>query len=166
MKTYGENGLIEKIIYNIGVSAPYFIFIFSLYILRLKNNYLSIYCIGYVINIILNILLKFIIKEPRPLQDKMLYNIFNELDKHVPFNSYGMPSGHAQLTAYTLTYLYLVTKSMSVLCFTLFLISITIFQRVLSKKHSIKQVLVGTIIGIGLGYFFYKYANKLIRDRV
>jgi membrane-associated phospholipid phosphatase len=166
MSDFGENNIIENFIYHLGVSGPYIIFIYALYILRNKNNYLSIYCIGFVINIIINLLLKAIIRQPRPSYNKPEINIIDALGKYPPFNVYGMPSGHAQLTAFTFFYLFLVTKNIQTVLITLLLIIITGYQRVLSMKHTILQVFVGTILGLLFGYFFYRYAQYLIKNRV
>ena len=166
MTDFGENNIIENAIYHLGVSGPYIIFIYALYVLRNKNNYLSVYCIGFVINIIINLLLKAIIRQPRPSYDKPEINIIDALGKYPPFNVYGMPSGHAQLISFTLYYLFLVTKSYNVFWITLILLTITGYQRVLSTKHTLLQVFVGTILGLLIGYFFYRYAEFLIKNRV
>ena len=166
MTDFGENNIIENVIYHLGVSGPYIIFIYALYVLRNKNNYLSVYCIGFVINIIINLLLKAIIRQPRPSYDKPEINIIDALGKYPPFNVYGMPSGHAQLTAFTFYYLFLVTKNIQIVLITFLLILITGYQRVLSMKHTLLQVFVGTILGLLFGYIFYRYADFLIKNRV
>ena len=166
MTDFGENNIIENFIYHLGVSGPYIIFIYALYVLRNKNNYLSIYCVGFVINIIINSLLKAIIRQPRPSYNKPEINIIDALGKYPPFNVYGMPSGHAQLTAFTFYYLFLVTKNIQIVLITFLLILITGYQRVLSMKHTLLQVFVGTILGLLFGYIFYRYADFLIKNRV
>ena len=156
---------LENIFKQIGFLGPYLLFIYSLYVLRFKTNYLTVYCIGYVINIVLNSILKGIIKHPRPSVNKEILNILENADKYVPFNNYGMPSGHAQISFFTVAYLYMVTKNKKILIFTSILSLITLAQRVYTQKHSIMQVLVGSLVGFFMGFLFYVYGYELIRNQ-
>ena len=93
---------------------------------------------------ILNIGLKNLIKQPRPK--------CNGLKRDT--SSYGMPSGHAQQSFTTLTFIMLTMKNMWVIIFALIQTLITLWQRHAYCKHSIPQLIVGGIIGILLGYYF------------
>lgn len=157
--------ILENIFKQIGFLGPYILFVFSLYILRFKTNYLTIYCIGYVVNIILNCVLKGIIRDPRPSSNKTVLNILENADKYIPYNNYGMPSGHAQIVFFTVAYLYMVTKSEKILAFTSILSFITLIQRVYTLKHSLLQVLIGSFIGVFMGFLFYFYGYQIIKNQ-
>ena len=59
----------------IGLYAPQILGFMSLFLLRNKLNYLTIYSAGYIFNFILNILLKLALKEPRPKKTKRVLEI-------------------------------------------------------------------------------------------
>ena len=85
--------------------------------------------------------------------------------------TWGMPSGHAQILFLTATFwsLYLIGKhkkgSSSLLITQLIIIwliaLIVVGQRVVSKCHSIPQVIVGSIFGIGFGILTYFICRKI-----
>ncbi len=144
------------------------LFVVAIFYLRNKPTCLYIFVFGFILNPIINLFLKKIIKQPRPNYNKNLekaFKIKDNLGEFVPADNYGMPSGHANLIFYTTTYLYLITHDMNLLVFTVILSILTSIQRVVYKKHTIEQVVVGGIIGIGLGYFFYYYCEKTIKEK-
>ena len=85
--------------------------------------------------------------------------------------SYGMPSGHSQISALFSTYLilkiinnkelHIFYKLLSSL--SLFILAIMVmYSRVYwSKCHTIQQVIVGGLIGTLLGYLIYKYKEYI-----
>ena len=78
----------------------------------------------------------------------------------------GMPSGHTQQTAFALTIAYLFSKKN--LYQSIILLILTAIQRYIFKNHTIIQLIVGGILGVGLGYIcFYiiLYIEKII-DKV
>ncbi len=158
-------GFIEPIFKHIGFLGPYILFVYSLFVLRSKPNYLAIYSIGFVLNFILNTLLKGIIKEPRPSTNKEIIAIMDQAGKYIPFDNYGMPSGHAQMAFFSVAYLYMVTKNVKVLLLSSAIAIITILQRVYTGRHSVLQILVGGVIGSIVGYLFYLYGEKIIKNR-
>lgn len=92
-------------------------------------------------SIALNQLLKKYIKEERP----------------VPSNTYGMPSGHAQMMWFIVWYNMNEIKNIHIQLF-LFLSALFIsYDRVRREKHTMKQVVVGTIIGSVFGYITSKF---------
>lgn len=106
--------------------------------------------------------LKHYIHDPRP--SNSIPFLANE---HFRKKTNGMPSGHAQLTAFSLTFAYLISGMRYYESLLLF--GITVIQRYVYHNHTMPQLLVGTIIGIALGYaVFYlldifekKYLKKL-----
>jgi membrane-associated phospholipid phosphatase len=73
----------------------------------------------------------------------------------------GMPSGHAQQTAFALTIAYLFTHQYLGASILLFLLTLT--QRLVYKNHTLSQLLVGGIVGLLLGYtsfYVMRYVEK------
>ena len=116
-----------------------------------KPIYLFMFIIGSFLNYSLNNEIKMMIKEPRPKNP--LPFIDDQLIKGPQI--YGMPSGHAQSIIFSIVYLYLVRGSMFWLYVGLFLFIITLYQRWVSKRHSIQQLIIGSIVGSTFGYMSY-----------
>jgi len=70
-----------------------------------------------------------------------------------------MPSGHAQSVSFTTLYVYLVTKSKNLLMGGGFISVLSLIQRYRFKRHSIEQLLVGTIIGCFVAYISYNLST-------
>ena len=73
-----------------------------------------------------------------------------------------MPSGHAQAIFYSTAYIIGALHNFKISALFLLLSFNTIIQRVRYKNHTIAQVIVGSIIGIIVGYGFYTYAKKTL----
>jgi membrane-associated phospholipid phosphatase len=146
----------------IGVLAPIILFLLSLFFLRNTNKFLYFFVCGTIINNILNILLKFFIKEPRPSKDQKIIEIGITNGERVSFDKFGMPSGHAQNCGFALCYITLALKNPFITGLFFIISFISMFQRYLYNNHTILQLLVGSLIGIGLGYGTYLLANHFI----
>lgn len=100
--------------------------------------------------------LKDYINDPRPL-DSAPFLSSEYFKKRVN----GMPSGHAQQTAFSLTFSYLLTGRRFYESWILFLI--TILQRYIFKNHTIPQLLVGSVLGFAIAhltvYLLTKWKN-------
>ena len=71
-----------------------------------------------------------------------------------------MPSGHAQSVSFSLIYLYLVQKSIWLLILNTIILLLTVIQRWNYRKHTIEQLLIGTMVGIICAissYYIVKY---------
>ncbi len=112
---------------------------------------------------LINYILKGVFKQPRPIDDKHLFNLEKMYRNVMPFENYGMPSGHAQSVFYTTTFTYLALENDVLLVGSLFFSLLTIYQRVQSKQHFLFQTIVGAIIGSILGFAFYKYAKNQLQ---
>lgn len=147
----------------VGYLAPYILFFTSICLLSTKSYFFVYYIIGFGLNILLNIILKGIIQQPRPKEDIKLINISKNNGKRISYDVYGMPSAHAQLSFYSLIFIYLVFKSWNWTIFFYIIISIsTLFQRVKYKNHTIPQVLVGALVGAIFSYFIFYTCKKNI----
>ena len=94
-----------------------------MYLLWNKRNLLFYYIIGGFFNAILNLVLKGIFQQPRPSED---YDKFNLVLKNgqrfifkngIPFDVFGMPSGHAQSVLYSTAFIYLALQKTNILYF-------------------------------------------------
>lgn len=78
-----------------------------------------------------------------------------------------MPSGHSQLAAYSLVFMALVLQEKrygyygTIILLFLGLTVATMAQRVMTKVHSLEQVIVGGLLGGVLGYIFQKLTKKI-----
>ena len=144
--------------------TPILLIISNIYWLWGKTVYLYGYIIGYIISMFVNNILKELIKEPRPSEDKSLY--YAKLSYSINLlraQEYGMPSGHAQELFYSLIYLVLVMKSQYILVPELLIIIYCLYERLVQEYHTLKQLVVGSIVGIMMGYVVYKIVNAVIK---
>ena len=105
-------------------------------------------------NTILNKVLKIIIKQKRPGDGLKIMN-----EEYSGVEIYGMPSGHAQSSFFSISFLYLVKGSPSWLIVGLFISALTIYQRWKYRQHTVEQLFAGSVIGIGFSYISY-YVTK------
>ena len=82
----------------------------SIYFLTFQYKYIIFYIIGSLFCILTNIILKILIKEPHLQEDKVLFNILINNNKHIDFFKYGMPSCYSQFLFFSITYLYFIKK--------------------------------------------------------
>jgi membrane-associated phospholipid phosphatase len=125
------------------------------------NSWIDI--IGFVIVFLTSgwlnhLILKNYIYDPRPAGSAAF--LANE---HIKLHQNGMPSGHAQLTAFSLMYAYLLSGQR--LHESLALFSVTILQRFVYKNHTAAQLLAGSLLGAILAYLTV-YCLKLIKQKV
>ena len=146
----------------LGYYGPYLAFFLSIFLLYKTKTYLIIYLIGFVINMIINYVLKGIIKEARPAAKSPISNPLLSNNPYSGSHIYGMPSGHAQGILYSTAYIIGALHNFKISALFLLLSFNTIIQRVRYKNHTIAQVIVGSIVGIIVGYGFYTYAKKIL----
>lgn len=127
----------------IGHYGPIITFMITFYYLLDKRIYLLIFIIGSITNMGLNEVLKLAIREPRP-NGQIHFLDSNQLTgPHL----YGMPSAHTQTCFFSLVYLYLVRGYPFILLLSLFISALTFYQRWKYNRHTIKQLLIGCLIG-------------------
>uniref|UniRef100_A0A6C0KQ91 Phosphatidic acid phosphatase type 2/haloperoxidase domain-containing protein n=1 Tax=viral metagenome TaxID=1070528 RepID=A0A6C0KQ91_9ZZZZ len=151
---------------NIGFYAPIILFFFTLFLLRNKIFYIIFFVFGYVLNIFLNIALKMILKEPRPLNDKKTLEIAIHNGIRVKFDKFGLPSGHAQSCSFCLAFIFLTLNNPFYTTLYSIITIISIYQRYIYNNHTIKQLIIGLIIGIAFGYLVYFMAKKYIMGNI
>jgi len=159
-----DTNKLSDIVDQLGFNGPFIISLIVIYLLRnipsdgLKWNilnlqgfntpYLWAFMLGSGINIVFNKLLKMVFKDPRPQTH----------DNYLGAEQYGMPSGHAQIAFFAITFYYLVKKHWTNTILLLFLTvvaltSITLYQRYAYKYHTLEQLLAGAVTGSAFAWF-------------
>ena len=162
--------IFENIVDHIAYKGPLIITIIT--VLQLMNQlpYLVMFVIFNFINIKLNEFLKICFREPRPekidlVNENQKYSIISLFHKKTwnpNVNSahvYGMPSGHAQSGGFALGFLWFVKRMNPVFMMACFLYVMTLFQRWITKRHTIQQLFVGFFVGFGFSGLVY-YGTK------
>lgn len=157
---------------SFGTYGPVILNFISFYLLWDKENLIFYYIIGIFVNSLLNLILKGIFKQPRPSEDIKLFNLAIKNDKRftnkygIPYDIFGMPSGHAQSSLYSTVFIYLSIKNINILLLYLLISFITCAQRVYYKHHSVIQIIVGAIVGAIFGYFIYYLSQKNLQGTI
>ena len=143
---------------DIGFFAPMILFTLSIIVLWSHIKYLNVYLIFFFLNMLLNKKLKQLFGEPRPGKVTE-QNIYKKYENTSGAEIYGMPSGHAQSVIFSTIYTYLVTKSNNILIGSGFISALSLIQRYRFKRHSIKQLIVGSLLGAGVALFSYNVST-------
>lgn len=143
---------------QIGFFGPFILMFINIYNLLSQPYYLIGYLVSLLMNSGVNKILKGIIKEPRPDNSIDITNI----EVHNGADIYGMPSGHSQSVSFSTVFVYLVQKSEWLLLFNTIILVLTILQRWNYRKHTIGQLLVGSIVGALVGSISYLTIKKII----
>lgn len=143
-----------------------------LYVNTKRILYVLLFSLGFFVNLIMNIQLKKWIRDPRPTNPIPLFipvwawSLFQgkiewktDSSVYVGDAEFGFPSGHAQLAFYGLSFLYwfavLVVKKnpMDIWYWTCLLIAcITFVQRYKYRRHSLEQLIFGSLLGFIMGW--------------
>jgi membrane-associated phospholipid phosphatase len=150
----------------IGIFAPVILFILTLFLLRNMPTYLQFYVAGNILNNILNIILKIVIKEPRPNDEQKAIEIGVVNGSRIGFDKFGMPSGHAQNCGYNLAFINLTLNNLFITTLYVLITIVSLLQRYLYKNHTILQLVVGLVVGLGFGYLTYLLGNKYITGNI
>jgi membrane-associated phospholipid phosphatase len=154
----------HDIINQVGSNSPFIISVIVLYLLRNNTPYLWAFILGSLLNHWLNLLLKISIQDPRP-------RIIND-PNYLGAQQYGMPSGHAQIAFFAITFYYLVKKhNTNTFLFSFLALSgitlscITLYQRYTYKYHTLEQLLVGAIMGSAFAQFIVNGTKQYLIDQ-
>jgi len=164
--------MLETLLNWIGGFGPIILFCFSIYLLWRKHNLFFYYIVGFFTNSFLNIVLKGILQQPRPSENENMFNLaLKNANKSVfkdgiPFDAFGMPSGHAQSVFFSTVFIYLALKKSNILLFYSLLSFITIFQRLYNNYHTIFQVIVGSFVGGFFAWFMFHLAQQKLKGRI
>ena len=161
-----------KILYEYGAYGPIILIFLSWYLLWDNKILFFYYTVGIFTNAVLNLILKGICQEPRPMFDDKKVRLLTTHSKGyfyqngIPFDIFGMPSGHAQASFFSTIFIYLSIKQPNLLYIYIPLTLLTCYQRVKFNYHSISQIMVGGTVGIAFGYFVYQLAREKIKNRI
>lgn len=143
---------------SLGYFGDYITFIITCALIFDRHIYFIFYIICFILERILNKYIKNRIKENRPSNPKK----FLESDTFSK-TKYGMPSGHTQLTFFSIIYAYLVTKNIMPWGILLLLIGLfVIYQRYIYRNHTMLQLIAGALLGSFIAYFSYCIINIII----
>lgn len=158
--------------YELGEYGPILLILLTWGLLWNKKTLFFYYTIGVFFNSILNIILKGIIQQPRPNTDKYKMSILKTYGKNyyfqngVPFDMFGMPSGHAQSSLFSTAFIYMAFQQKNWFYLYSILSIITCYQRVLYEYHTINQVIIGCIVGFLFSYITYYLYREYQKDKI
>lgn len=163
---------LSELFNEFGTYSPLILFFISIHLLWNNENLFFYYNIGIFINTILNLLLKGLLQQPRPTEDLKTFHLALTHGRKfvfrdgIPFNIFGMPSGHIQSAFFSTAFIYLSLRQTNILYSYLLFSFISMSQRVVYNHHTIFQVIVGAIVGTSFGYFMYYLAQQKIRGHI
>ena len=164
--------IINNIFYDLGYYGPNILILLSIYLLWNHNNLFFYYSIGIIIDSIINTILKGIIQEPRPNIISKEFSLALKNNKRylykdgLPFDVFGMPSGHASSVIFSTVFVYLALKKTKWLYVYLIISAIIISQRVVYQYHTVSQVIVGSFTGALIAYILFQLTEKKLKGRI
>jgi len=124
-----------------------------------QKKYLLSYLVFFIGNTIVNKILKQVIQQKRPSDSIKIMN-----EEYSGEEIYGMPSGHAQSSFYSIGFLYFVKGSSTWLIIELFVGALTIYQRWKYRQHTLEQLFTGSLIGIGFAYMAFYITKQWLSE--
>jgi membrane-associated phospholipid phosphatase len=167
-----DDSLFDYLVNLNGQYAPSILFFYTTYILFEKKVALFYFIIGFFINIILNLCLKGVFKQPRPgISDSQLKLFLDNKKRFItkngfPYDIFGMPSGHSQLSLYCTTFMIYTINNYIQLSIYILLSLCTLYQRVNKNHHTISQVLLGGLTGIFMGIIIFNLYSESIKGKL
>lgn len=152
--------IIEYIIFN----GPYLISLCTVYLLRNNTPYVWAFVIGSWINMYMNKLLKSWIRLPRPSLPRPETTETGQ-SFYIGAEKYGMPSGHAQILFFAITFLFLVKRYITITYLFLFLACIVLYQRWIYKHHTLEQLAAGIFTGSAFAYCIVLGTNRYVSNK-
>jgi hypothetical protein len=153
----------KEIVYfidSIGLFGPFIMFFITIYYISNQTIYLWVFIIGSVCNHYINCILKEFIKQPRPTNQIDFMGEAENLFKRPQM--YGMPSGHMQILCFSIAYLWSLYQTYTIYLVSFVIFIITFYQRWKYRRHTIEQLIWGSITGGVLGYYSYYFTWKYI----
>lgn len=165
----------------IGVLGPYILIGFSCMYLWTNQQiiHLQYFGAGAAFNMFINLIIKTLVQQPRPKEDltigdnKYEFGLTDE-GKRSGKDRFGMPSGHAQTSAYCLAFMAPIFSAVSASVSSHFPFSYfffvylaiatgTVIQRIVYKHHTFAQIGVGLVLGAIIGTATYRLAKRTIK---
>ena len=151
---------IIQFLYAIGYFSEIIIIVISILLLRTNIYSVLFYIIGIIFSLFVNQTLKRLIKELRPSEPVKFLNS-DKFDNKAMI--YGMPSGHSQHLFFSTMYLYLTITHFYpwVLLICSIIGFLTMVERYYFRNHTIRQLVVGAIVGVLLAYIVWVVGVKV-----
>lgn len=162
----------SKILKYTGIYGPLILFFPTVFLLWNKKNALSYYVLGFCLNSISNVFLKLLIRQPRPSDDKQKFDLALDkgkrflFDSGIPYDVFGMPSGHSQSIAFTVVFVFMTIQNNAFRLFCVLIALITLWQRVQYNHHTVMQVTVGSMVGGLFAYLMFYMNRKNIAGKI
>lgn len=151
-------GNIVNFFYGIGYFGEYITFIFTIFLIYSQTINVTFYIILFILNKVINDYLKDYFKEYRPSNPKKFLD-----DDKFSKRKYGMPSGHSQISFFSLAYSYLSIGKINTSIILMFITClIVIYERLKFHNHTLYQLISGGIIGIIIAYITHNVYKKLV----
>ena len=145
-------GNIINFFYAIGYFGEYLTFTFTLFIIYYQTYNLVFYIFLFILNKFINDKLKSYFKQFRPPNPIKFLD-----DDKFSKKKYGMPSGHSQLSFFSLAYAYLSTYKINTPIILMMLTCIiVIYERLVYHNHTLFQLISGAVVGIIIAYISHK----------
>lgn len=147
-------------IYALGYFSEVTMLILTILLLYKDLPLLSVFFIGFILESYLNVYLKRFFKEERP--KGRIFFLAAEMDgQHGA--QFGMPSGHSELAFYAFSFMYFsIEKFTPLIWFSLLVAICSIYQRWAFHDHTLKQLLVGALVGSLFGFGVVKVGKQLL----
>jgi membrane-associated phospholipid phosphatase len=164
--------MISNLFNEFGTFGPMILIFLSINLLWNKQNLFFYYIVGVFIDNILNLILKGLIQQPRPSIEQKSFDLVFKYGKHIlfkdgiPFNIYGMPSGHSQSVFFSTAFIYLSLKKNNITYAYLGISLLTMIQRVVYNHHTVPHVIVGALVGSAVGYLFYYLSTEKVKGLI
>jgi membrane-associated phospholipid phosphatase len=135
----------------IGFNGPLILSGIACVLMFKKAGFLLTYFVFLGLCIFISKIIKHILKEPRPTRP--LAYFANESHLYSNEETYGMPSAHATLAAFSVTYFYLFLGKWTdpVFIVSVMIWGLTLYQRWKYRRHTILQLIAGTVLGLTVG---------------
>jgi membrane-associated phospholipid phosphatase len=144
-------------IYAIGYFGEYITFLITCALIFNQHIYFIFYIIFFILNRVINQYVKQIFKGERPKHPVK----FLESDQFTK-KKFGMPSGHSQLTFFSIVYGYLVINQFIPWTLLLLIIGfIVMYERYIFRNHTINQLIYGSLFGSAIGLLCYSIVNLI-----
>jgi membrane-associated phospholipid phosphatase len=157
----------NKYLSDLGYQGPNILLILILFIFakqHIANPYIYAVVITWQFSShLLNVFIKNTIKAPRPdsAQDPQFANLKPNLSNYLTIHKhYGMPSGHAQAMFSLLIFIALYFQKPWLTGVALLQTLLTLWQRYETHRHSLKQLLAGSLLGSLVGFIFFKFFKR------
>jgi membrane-associated phospholipid phosphatase len=151
-------GNMVNFFYGIGYFGEYITFFITLFLIYAQTLNMIFFILIFVLNKVINESLKGYFKQYRPSNPLKFLD-----DDKFSKKKYGMPSGHAQLSFFSLVYSYLSVNKINTPIFLMLITSIiVIIERYVFHNHTLFQLISGAIIGTLIAYLSHKLYLQLI----